>query len=329
MKKSSFFIKVVVVALISLEYQNFLFSQTFYFNRFNGNCSIEKIILNDPLCNKTVLVPIMCQADIAFHPNGTLYSCGSQNPADTYYGHLFTVDTLSGAITLVGDFPNNHEVNSLVCRKDGIIFAAYDYLLSYNPTTNIFTTHGLLPKKSGGDLTFRNGKLYLIADDNSIFEVNIEQPEISARVVNRDWRTGSLFGMTTVQVSCDSFVTYASGVEGKIFIVDFTNGVFIPTCNTGVWCSGATSPSEFYIPPPILPISRSDTLQLCEGQNYSFHNRLLTKDTFVCDTFKTAFGCDSLRCKKLTFIPAKTSQRDTAVCFGQRILVKNKIYAAS
>ena len=53
------------------------------------------------------------------------------------------------------------------------------------------------------------------------------------------------------------------------------------------------------------------------------------RDTTLCQTFSNRFGCDSIFCKKIIVAPAKTAQRDTAVCFGQRILVKNKIYAVS
>jgi CHU_C Type IX secretion signal domain len=187
--------------------------------------------------------------DISFHPNGRLY-------AVNYEGSLFEVDTINCQSTLLGNFPNNTNefYNALTSDANGLIFCAGSRLATFNPATNVFKDLGALPAFgwSSGDLTFRDGKLYLSTQNNTILAVNGDKPNKSKVVFPLNLPTGSdVFGIVTAANGCNSQVTYAtvttSTGEHFIYEVDFKTESVKKICQTAQAMLGATTPQEFLV----------------------------------------------------------------------------------
>jgi hypothetical protein len=192
---------------------------------------------------------ISAPTDISFHPNGKLY-------AINFEGKLYEIDTMNCQSTLLGNFPNstNEFYNALTSDANGLIFCAGSRLATFNPATSFFKDLGALPAFgwSSGDLTFRDGKLYLSTQNNTILAVNSNNPSKSKVVFPLNVPTGSdVFGIVTAANGCNSQITYAtvttSTGENFIYEVDFKVQSVKKTCQTDRGMLGATTSQEFLI----------------------------------------------------------------------------------
>ncbi len=188
--------------------------------------------------------------DISFHPNGKLYLL-------KVGGELFTIDTTSCATNPVGTFPGGptNFYNALTSDADGILYAAGSRLAKFNPANGQFSDLGALPNPwgwSSGDLTFRDGALFLVTQNNTILKVNINKPAQSAVVFNLDVPPGSeVFGIVTAADGCNSQATYATvsepGNQYFLYEIDFRTPAISKKCETPRGILGATTRQEFLV----------------------------------------------------------------------------------
>ncbi|MEZ5024822.1 MAG: gliding motility-associated C-terminal domain-containing protein [Chitinophagales bacterium] len=119
-------------------------------------------------------------------------------------------------------------------------------LFEVNVTNNTFITKGLLANGSAGDLTWSNGEMYNVSEDNKLVKVNIETPENSIVIGTFITNTTDIFSLVTNVYSCDSSVTYGITEDRKYFIIDLTNANTTALCiGSGARIFGATSRDEF------------------------------------------------------------------------------------
>jgi CHU_C Type IX secretion signal domain len=244
-KKKS--LKILIFGLL-------LFAQTLAAQRMYVLDNLSKIGWIDPkvdcdfheICQiNTISGP----TDISFHPNGKLY-------VTNFEGQLYTLDTTNCQPTLIGSFANNANefFNALTSDANGLIFCAGSRLATFNPVTNIFKDLGALPTFgwSSGDLTFRDGKLYLSTQNNTILAVNGDNPSKSKVVFPLNLPPDSdVFGIVTAANGCNSQVTYATVTttmgEHFIYEVDFKAESVTKVCQTDRGMLGATTSQEFLV----------------------------------------------------------------------------------
>lgn len=188
--------------------------------------------------------------DISFHPNGKLYLLENT-------GKLFTLDTLDCSHQLVGNLPNgmNGRYNALTADADGVVYAAGDFMAKFDPKTGEFSDLGALPDPwgwSSGDLTFRDGTLFLVTQSNAILKVNLGNPKKSTVLFTLGVPTNSaVYGIVTAANGCNSQVTYATvsepGNQHFLYEVDFKNKEISKKCTTPNGILGATTTKEFLV----------------------------------------------------------------------------------
>jgi len=70
----------------------------------------------------------------------------------------------------------------------------------------------------------------------------------------------------------------------------------------------------------LLPVQHTqESIQRCFGQPYAWNGQVYLSDTTVCAIFGSVFGCDSIHCITLDFLPPVTPPfitGDTLFCFG-------------
>ncbi len=213
-----------------------------------------------PLCQ---ISQLGTYTDLAFHPNGNLYILGQE-------GQLYTLDTTDCAVNQIGEFPNGTTdyYTSLTANADGDLFAAGVRLARYRPSSGQFDDLGALPSPWGwasGDLTYRDGKLYLVTQQNAILKVKIGDPDGSAVLFTLDVPPASeVYGIVTAASGCNSQETFATvsepGGQHFLYWIDFKNESAEKLCPTPRLILGATTLNEYYVsdcdststdPPPV------------------------------------------------------------------------------
>ncbi len=178
------------------------------------------------------------------------------------YGIAYGGDTLLGSHTVnvltiyVNALTIDKAITGLTCDENGYLYAAGAGITkqtSYCCTFNEQYLGDLPPNMHcQGDITYRQGKFYLAAVGNKLVEVNMKNPSMSQIVMDFPPGTLPIHGLATVQIDCDSSVTYAIGREAaysKIYEIDFNNWTVSEVCETDLSITGAGSLTECMLPP--------------------------------------------------------------------------------
>ncbi len=107
-----------------------------------------------------------------------------------------------------------------------------------------------------GDITYRKGKFYMVATGNKLVEVNMKHPEQSQVIMEFPSWVLPVHGLTTVQVGCDSTVTYAVGrgfgFHSEIYTLDIDNLTISNYCALPRAITGLGNETECALPPCAL-----------------------------------------------------------------------------
>ena len=239
------------LVLYALGTVQFASSQVVYYVTFSQELRyLELSSCTDTLITKLInpANPADAANDCAVGPDGSIYICFTSDNS------LYKVDAISGQMTYVTTFLNF--ALGLVCDAQGVIWGGGYNLFSYDPASDITVQYGVFDLPGGvsvgGDLTFRNGELYMIDGSNKIRKVNIQNPAQSPIVHDLSASgLGAAFGLFSIYYSCDSIVTYTTGSMGfnpKMAEVNFDNGaVTFLSCNfpPNAQINGASTPLEY------------------------------------------------------------------------------------
>lgn len=169
----------------------------------------------------------------------------------------------------------SHEIRGLTCDENGFFYSAgkgitkrntnccYDQISSCCDKWKE-TYLGTLPPdmQCQGDITYRRGKFYLSAIGNKLVEVNMKDPSKSQIVYEFPPGTLPIQGLTTVQLGCDSVVTYAIGRAWNhsiIYELDFDNWTLTQVCNMPLRAiDGTGNKTECALPPCDIFIDLDD-----------------------------------------------------------------------
>ncbi len=149
--------------------------------------------------------------DIAFDPSGTLWGIT--------FTQLFTINTSTGASTLIGSLGAPENLNSLVFGSNGTLWAVGSSLYTVNTTTGAATSLGNAGTSysSAGDLAFVGGLLYLSTNSNQLVRLNTTS---GAATTVGSFGTAQVYGLA----SPDSAQLYGVA-SGQLFSVSPVTGV--------------------------------------------------------------------------------------------------------
>ncbi len=244
---STCFCALVTFVLLSVQ----LKAQTIYITNQN-----DLYRLDLELCTYELVINVNTGsiADITFHPDGTLYGI---NPG----GELFEIDTITGNVTIVYDFPGLL-FGALTSSNDGIIYAAdrNGELWSYDKSTGLGTDLGNVGYGYAGDLAFYYGELYMSSVyDDLIIKVDIDNPA-NSKIVMTDagGMGGGMYGIVTYARDCND-VRFYGIVSGNYTVVEIdlntmTNDTI---CTLDKLFSGAATSHEFIAS---APVNAQDTI---------------------------------------------------------------------
>jgi hypothetical protein len=131
--------------------------------------------------------------DIGFDEEARLFAISS--------AHLFRIDTLTGARTVLGEFTGHSLSNNpkaLAGSADGTLYAAgfsNTLLHTLDPITGGSTLVGDMGHAALGDLAFHNGWLYLVSSTDLLVRVDRTNPQNS--VVVGPLGVAGVFGLAT------------------------------------------------------------------------------------------------------------------------------------
>lgn len=178
---------------------------------------------------------------IAVHKNTMYYNT---NGSSRVYG--FSLDNPSQC-RIIGDFNSmsgggGNEANSLTVDKDGTIYTALfnrGMLMRMNPATGVVENLGPMAAggvgiRSGGDLIFYKGALYLAALSGDIFELNLNNPAESKLAISSTQFQTTIYGLISVAKDCANNSVFAIQADGRFVELDMDqkrttgNSFFVP-----------------------------------------------------------------------------------------------------
>ncbi len=214
-----------------------IYAQEFYTS--NGY-NLTKV--NFKFCSQETIAKIEAAGrinDITFDPNGLLYGIEGN-------GTLYEINKTDGSTRIVAKFEGSQTYNSLVCSASGIIYATggRGILYAYDINSKVISNLGEIGVGAAGDLTFHDGKLFMASVDNTLVEVNLDNPANSKVFM---YLQNSIRGIFTLADDCNQIITYASNsrTRAEIFEIDFENKSLRRVCTVSTLISGAASSFEF------------------------------------------------------------------------------------
>jgi hypothetical protein len=131
-------------------------------------------------------------SDITLHPNGKMYGCSFSQRK------FYEIDTTNGTTTELFTFPSGTRPVGMTAAANGKVYVSEgdgvpSRLFEVNVTNNTFVVKGLLANGSAGDLTWSNGEMYNVSEDNKLVKINIETPENSIVIGEFNTNTSDIF----------------------------------------------------------------------------------------------------------------------------------------
>lgn len=248
------------ILIIFLQFPLSLFAQNFHYTALkvnHPNGGIEIGIFDPTACSDSLLVESQFSffTDITFDSLGELYIFTPISSNPNFVSSVRQVVFFLDSYYTDGAHVIPDEITALTCVPTGEVYAAGKGLWDTNGLgTNTPSIHlGDFPSsmQAAGDMTYRNGKLYLSSISNSLIEVDIDNPSYSTVAFEFPPGTPEIHGLATIEIDCDSFITYATGITGTgsiIYEVDFVSETLIEICQSDRFIVGLASMDECHIP---------------------------------------------------------------------------------
>lgn len=197
-------------------------------------------------------------------PNGIVWGYGNVNLSTE---NVFFRQFIPGTTSI---WPNtityHHDIKGLTCDENGKAYAAGWGVTQINTQCCDWEEIYLGDFPPGiqcqGDITYSHGKFYMASIGNKLVEVDMKNPSNSQVVMDFPPGTLPIHGLATVQMDCDSIITYALGVavdHSEVYEIDFDNWTITQVCDIPVRAiTGAGSQTECMLPPCDLFVDLDD-----------------------------------------------------------------------
>lgn len=183
--------------------------------------------------------------DIAISSSNTFYGIKSG-------GHIYEINTTTGATNLLVTLPDNGSYTSLVCNSSDELYAinnSTQRLIRYNIQTNTVEDIAYLGSTTPGDITFYNGNIIFPSYDATINRGVIKAFNLTDEsIINGACipeATIADYGIANVHTDCSLDRVFTINSVGDLCEYDFINDTRICTnINFGYSILGMASSSE-------------------------------------------------------------------------------------
>ncbi|HXR81442.1 MAG TPA: hypothetical protein VN763_11010, partial [Saprospiraceae bacterium] len=256
MKRKVYGLIIFIVALAS----SLSVGQTYFvFQRLGPNSYLQKLNLDclcDDCCHFTFIgQTVNLQEGLTMSPDGKLYG-------NDWTNHIYEIDTLTAAATLIFSMPPVPRMLGLVTLGGGIFYSLLgitdqiaDTLIEINVNTGTVTKLGVVPFHQIGDLTVYNGEIYFyyVFPDNwniqtwGIVKLNINDPENSTLVV--DCEINCCFWGFSATNQCQTVLAQWEWLnQQKLATISLVDGAVTYICDLPDGIFSFTSMEEFSTP---------------------------------------------------------------------------------
>jgi gliding motility-associated-like protein len=187
-------------------------------------------------------------------PDGKLY-------ASDWTNHIYQIDTLTGASTVIFTMPLQPRIIGLLTLGGGIFYSFLeisdnlgDTLISINTNTGVVTQLGVVPLKIHGDMTLFNGEIYYLhvfpnnwfTDYRGIVKLNVSDPANSELVAVYPI-TSACFGITATN-QCQTVLGTDIVDPDRLVLMSLIDGSVTNICELPENTISITSMEEFSSP---------------------------------------------------------------------------------
>ncbi len=293
------FKQIILLCFINILYFNSVNAQELTFIGLNivpneedtiriGNISLESCTYSTELF--FFANSILFYTDITFDTNNTYYGFVPVSPPPVSLNRLTSMVFDPFFVgTTVEDF--NETKEGMTCDKQGNLYLAGEKLSRWNSTNGQVTELGDLPASMycQGDLTFRQGKLYMSTIENTLVEVDLNNPMNSSVVMTFPPGTPEIHGLATVNLECDSVETYAVAstlFDGStIYRIDFDTWTLEEICHFNFFISGLASYDECIFPDCLINVDLdADNSAQAVGENDFRYEQACNFPVAISDT---------------------------------------------
>ena len=204
-----------------------------------------------------------CTDSIALFQYPEVFSGLSYHPMDIVFGAGERIvsgspfDLIRINVSLLyfpQDYSGSDSIQTVACDYNGMLYTAGNSLTTYDYFTDQFNYIGDLPPEMGasGDMTFREGNLYLTTESHTIIQIDTENPMNSTEIMTIPEAVRPITGLTTYPYRCDSIITYAVqrlDSTSVLYVLDFDTQSFTEICTIDYPVRSIASPIECQIPP--------------------------------------------------------------------------------
>lgn len=276
---------------------------------------------------ETSLDTTICEGRVFWFGNQTYGETG------TYQEQFMSAAGCDSLVTLnLTVVPHYEEViNARICRGSSYSFAGYEYA-----EQGSFQKYYIAQNGCDSIVT-----LNLTLDNPAYEEEHVTLCEGESHPFGDVMLTefGVYHDTFTMVSGCDSFVwmhiytipSFENTIleticEGETFEWNdstfSTTGVYAETYTAANGCD-----STITLDLNVLPTAETElTVNICEGETYSFDGLTYQEEGFYTDTLNTAFGCDSIVKLNLFVLPEQFSDLNQTICEGDEVMIGNETY---
>ena len=189
---------------------------------------------------------------LTYHPLDIVFGAGEDFDGIGGTFDIFRINV--SQLYFSEDYTGSDSIQTIACDYNGTLYTAGKMLTAYDYFAEEYTVLGELPigMEAQGDMTFRDGNLYLTTESNTIIQVDTENPMNSTEFMIIPEGVRPITGLTTYPYRCDSIVTYAVqrlDTTSILYILDFDSQTFTEICDINWPVRSIASPIECKIPP--------------------------------------------------------------------------------
>lgn len=211
----------------------------------------------------------------------------------------FYQPTFDGGLAYGEEYNQDSLIQGMTCDYYGNFYAAgkgltildEGYYFTFTPPQYL----GDFPNgmRCGGDLTYRDGNMYMVTDKNELVLVDISNPGQSQILATFPQDILPIEGLVTFFPECDSVITYAFGMTPlvqKAYILNFQDYSLTEYCDYNVHLLGATSFEEC-TPPDCLQYADLDIDNSSGAFGYGFQaDTFCVGSQLICDNDALVFS---------------------------------------
>jgi len=206
-------------------------------------------------------------------------------------------------IMYLGTVEEDTTIAGMTHGPDGLAYMAGLGLSTYDNSSQQFQYLGNFPTgmQAGGDIVFRDGRLYMTTTENELVKVNTSNPALSEVVHVFPDSLSMIQGLANFPFRCDSTITYivtadSAGVS-HVYDLDFDDFSITNYCELPGFHQDAATDMEYLLPPCEI-FTDLDIDDSSGATAHNYYRQTCAGPVVICDEdvqVFTPFPLDSLK----------------------------------